>query len=172
MTRHLEQDTHSATSVVCTGVWFVVVSRVGVGIGPRTGIPMGTEEHPLALLGLEACDYVTCLEHIAVIGCYISILCNDFGTIGTEHSLKIIAAIPVPFTVGYAWTESNLFGNKAVCAVAVKNRHYGHWLSFLRQYCREFVTLMVRLAGRACTSDYQKQHGEREYEISFHRING
>lgn len=150
LTGNLEQDTHTAGTVVHTQDGGVVVFRVGVGICIRSAVPMGTEQDAFLVFRSVGTDDVAGLQNRAVVGNEVGILVIDLSSEAFQLLGQVIAAGTVGCRVGYTRSEVGLVLYILIGTVGIEGRHLD---DFLRSVVRG-----IALAGAAAT----RNGGEQE----------
>ena len=123
--RYLEHDGDTGGAIVGSEDGFMPVGLIRIVIGPRTAVPMGTDEDAVCEIRTIAGDDVRGTEHRAVVAFEQSFLGNDTHAIRLELLHNPCATVFVGLTVHGTRTKGTLLFAVKKSTVSTEDWTYG-----------------------------------------------
>ena len=118
----LQHDGYAAGSVVGSHDRLLPVGGVGVVVGPRTAVPVRTDQYPLLCLRVKTRDDVRRLQQSSVVSLQVGLLFLDFTAELPELLCDPFSARLVCRGVHCAWSEAALCCRESVCRIGIELR--------------------------------------------------
>ena len=119
---NLQQDAHSARTIISSIDGMKPVIRIRVIISPRAGVPMCQQKNAILLIYIIGSHDIPTLQQSSIPCLYIGFLLLNFSPKTTKHCHKIITTQFVCLTIWNARSKFHLFANICISRVCLKGR--------------------------------------------------
>ena len=120
---HLQQYPHSTGTIIGPENRSIMIFRIGIGIGPRTAVPMRTQQHTLLRLRLIGTNDITSLQRRTVVCSEGHTLRGHLRPEALERLCQPVATCHMRLGIGYTRTEVHLCSRILISTIGIESGH-------------------------------------------------